>query len=141
KITVLSGHSGVGKSTLVNLFEPEIIQAVEENSDIFYKGRHTTSYASFIKLNQGGYIIDTPGIRSFALEKLEPIDLAYGFKEIRAFLGKCKYRECRHIEEPGCAVKEAVDTGSIFERRYHSYAGILLGTTGREGRTREEDME
>lgn len=137
KISLVTGHSGVGKSTLVNLFNPEIVQSVEPNSDIFYKGRHTTSYASLIKLGTGGYVIDTPGIRSFVLEDLSAIELTDCFLEFRPFLGKCEYRECSHIEEPGCAVLAALERGEISESRYRSYTGILLRTTGREGRMRD----
>ncbi|MCX6124658.1 MAG: ribosome small subunit-dependent GTPase A [Proteobacteria bacterium] len=137
KISMLSGHSGVGKSSLVNLFEPELVQTVEKNENISYKGRHTTSYASFIKLGTGGYLMDTPGIRSFVLEELGHRDLSFGFPEMRPFLGSCKYRECRHIEEPECKIRESVENGSIDSRRYKSYRGIFLGTTGREGRVRD----
>jgi ribosome biogenesis GTPase / thiamine phosphate phosphatase len=137
RISMLSGHSGVGKSSLVNLFQPELVQAVEKNDDIFYKGRHTTSYASFLKLGTGGYVIDTPGIRSFVLQDLNHRELSEGFIEFRNFTGQCKYRECRHLEEPECAVRAAAASGAIDARRYQSYKGILQGTTGREGRTRE----
>ncbi|MFW7380308.1 MAG: ribosome small subunit-dependent GTPase A [Oligoflexus sp.] len=140
KVTILSGHSGVGKSSLVNRFRPEIIQEVEPNSEIFYKGRHTTTYASFIKLGTGGSVIDTPGIRSFLLGDRSAIDLTHGFRELRPFMGKCKFRECRHIDEPGCAVLQALADGLISERRYRSYVGLLLGDTGREGRTRDDNL-
>lgn len=140
KVTLLSGHSGVGKSTLVNLFNPEIIQAVEPQDELFYKGRHTTTFASFIKLGiTDGYVIDTPGIRSFLINEYTSIQLTHHFRELREYIGKCKYRECRHIEEPGCLVKEAVQDGKISAWRYKSYLGILLGATGREGRLRESD--
>lgn len=141
KISMLSGHSGVGKSSLVNLFEPELVQAVEKNDDIFYKGRHTTSYASFIKLGTGGYVIDTPGIRSFVLQEVSHRELAEGFIDFKPFLGGCKYQGCRHIDEPDCAVKRATENGLISGRRYESYRGILQGTTGREGRTRDIDFQ
>ena len=137
KITLLSGHSGVGKSTLVNLFDPEIVQDVEPNDDIFYKGRHTTSYASFIKLGSGGYVVDTPGIRSFTFPDLSSIELGHCFVEMRPFLGRCKYRECRHLDEPNCVIQDAVRDGKISEWRYKSYQAILLGASGREGRIRD----
>jgi ribosome biogenesis GTPase len=140
-ISMLSGHSGVGKSSLVNLFSPELVQAVEENDDIFYKGRHTTSYASFIKLGSGGYVIDTPGIRSFVLQEFSHRELASGFIEFQPFLGQCRYQGCRHTEEPECAVKKAVQDGAVSLRRYESYKGILLGTTGREGRVRDLELD
>ena len=139
QVSVVSGHSGVGKSSLVNLFDPEIVQEVEPNSDIFYKGRHTTTYASMIKLNNNGYVIDTPGIRSFLLDEKSSIQLTHGFRELRPHMGKCKFRECRHIDEPECSVLDALERGEISERRYKSYLGLLLRNTGREGRTRDEE--
>lgn len=141
KITLLSGHSGVGKSSLVNLFRPEIEQAVEEDDNIFYKGRHTTSFASFIRLGSGGYVIDTPGIRSFTFEEKGPIELSHCFVEFRPYLGQCKYRECRHLDEPDCAIRAAVEAGELTKWRYKSYLGILLGATGREGRIRDLPLE
>ncbi len=141
KVTILSGHSGVGKSSLVNLFRPEIEQEVEPNSEIFYKGRHTTTYASMIKLGRGGSVIDTPGIRSFVLSERTAIELGYCFIEIRSLMPHCKFRECRHIDEPSCAVLQALSEGRINERRWRSYKGILLGDTGREGRTRDDIRE
>ena len=137
----MSGHSGVGKSSLINRFRPEIVQEVEPNSDIFYKGRHTTTYASFLKLGTGGSVIDTPGIRSFLLGERSSIDLSYAFVEMRPYLGQCKFRECRHIDEPDCQVLAAKERGEISERRYKSYLGLLLGDTGREGRIRDLDEE
>ncbi len=141
KITAFSGHSGVGKSSIVNLFKPELVQAVEPDEDIFYKGRHTTSYASFIKLGSGGFVIDTPGVRSFLIHEDSPIHLTHCFVEMRPFLGKCGFRECRHLDEPDCRVLEAVESGKISRWRYNSYLGLLLGTTGRQGRTRDLEVE
>lgn len=136
KVSLVSGHSGVGKSSLVNLMKPEIKQDVESDS-IFYKGRHTTTYASLIKLGTGGYVIDSPGIRSFAIEERSAVELSWCYVEMRPYIGKCKYRECRHVDEPECAVIEAVRSGEITEERYKSYIGILTGATGREGRMRD----
>jgi ribosome biogenesis GTPase len=136
KINMLSGHSGVGKSSIVNLLRPEIEQDVETDG-IFYKGRHTTSYASLIKLAGGGYVVDTPGIRSFAIEERTSVELSWCFVEMRDLIGHCKYRECRHVDEPECVVIEAVKKGEIVEWRYLSYLAILTGATGREGRLRD----
>lgn len=136
KISLVSGHSGVGKSSLVNLLKPEIDQDVE-TEDILTKGRHTTTYSSFIKLGVGGYVIDTPGIRSFMIEDRSSIDLSWSFLELRPYQGQCKYRECRHIDEPDCAVVKAVAEGKISRWRYKSYLAILTGASGREGRLRE----
>ncbi len=86
-------------------------------------------------------MVDTPGIRSFLIEERDHHELAYCFKELRPFLGKCKYRECRHIDEPECAVKQAVTDGHVSEWRYKSFLAILLGATGREGRMRDIVIE
>ncbi len=137
KVTLLSGHSGVGKSSVINLFKPELVQTVEPNSDINYKGRHTTSFASFIKLGTGGFAIDTPGIRSFTFDEKSSIELSHCFVEMRPFLGKCQFRECRHMDEPSCVIRDQVEAGTISRWRYKSYLGILLGATGREGRIRD----
>jgi ribosome biogenesis GTPase len=91
-----------------------------------------------IKLGRGGYVIDTPGIRSFVLSERNAIDLSHGFVEMRVLMNQCKFRECRHIDEPDCAVIKAVAAGEISERRYKSYKGILLGDTGRQGRLRDQ---
>ena len=139
KVCLVSGHSGVGKSSIVNLLEPEIEQEVEDH-DIFYKGRHTTTYSSLIKLGKGGYVVDSPGIRSFLIEERTHHDLAYCFREFRPFLGNCKYRECRHIDEPDCAIRDAAGGDEISAWRYKSYLGILLGATGREGRLRDKEL-
>ncbi len=139
KISLFTGHSGVGKSTLVNAFDPQIIQVVEPDENIFYKGRHTTSYTSFIKLGTGGFIIDTPGIRSFRLPKVSPQELAYAFKEFRPLISSCKYRQCCHNEEPECGIKDALDAGNLYKDRYLSYLSILLGTSGRKGRLRDQE--
>ncbi len=141
KVVLLSGHSGVGKSSLVNLFNPEIVQDVEEDDNIFYKGRHTTSYASLIRLPGVGAVIDSPGIRSFCLEEKDALDLSYCFRDIRPYLGQCRYRGCRHLEEPKCAVKAAVADNDLPDWRYRSYQAILLGTGGREGRVRSVSLE
>lgn len=130
-ITGVSGHSGVGKSSIVNLLKPEFEQIVDENPDIFYKGRHTTTYNSLIKLDIGGYIIDTPGVRSFTFGKMEAVDLSDCFREFRGY--RCKYRECTHDHEPHCAIKQAVDDKKISPERYRSYIGMLKGESLREG--------
>jgi ribosome biogenesis GTPase / thiamine phosphate phosphatase len=131
KLVGLCGHSGVGKSSLVNLFRPEFEQIVDENPDIFYKGRHTTTYNSLLKLGSGGYAIDTPGIRSLGLQLFEPIFLSSCFPEFRPF--KCKYRECSHTSEPECGILKALQEGKISAERYRSYLGLLKGKSFREG--------
>ena len=140
-ISMVVGHSGVGKSTLVNMFKPELEQHVEPDADIFYKGRHTTSFASFLRLGTGGYLIDTPGVRSFAVGQLDAISLTDAFREFRPYLGRCKFRECAHADEPDCAIRAAVEQGEVAPWRYHSFRGILGQDTGREGRTRELNLD
>ena len=132
-ITLIVGHSGVGKSSITNLLRPEIEQDVEE-LEIFKKGRHTTTYTSLLKLENGGFIIDTPGIRSFTLTELEPIQLCWGFVEMRPYLNQCHYRACRHSNEPDCAIIQAVSDKKISARRHQSYLNILFNTQRREGR-------
>jgi ribosome biogenesis GTPase len=140
KLTLLSGHSGVGKSSLVNLFKPEIVQEVEPEPDLKAKGRHTTTYASLIKLGTGGYVVDTPGVRSFAMLERTALEWSHGFREMRSRTGLCKFRECRHIDEPECAVLEAKERGEIDARRYQSYVNLVLGETGRQGRLRGQEV-
>ncbi|WGL59486.1 ribosome small subunit-dependent GTPase A [Pigmentibacter sp. JX0631] len=131
KVIGFAGHSGVGKSSILNLMKPEFEQIVDENPDIFYKGRHTTTYNSLLYLDIGAYAIDTPGIRSFDIQNYDSITLSYCFREFRNF--KCKYRECSHNLEPQCAIKEAVTQGKISAERYRSFLGILKGISFREG--------
>ena len=138
KISLLSGHSGVGKSSIVNLFDPQIIQPVEPDSDIFYKGRHTTSFASFIKI-KSGYIIDTPGIRSFNIPKMDSITLSACFLDIQKYSAQCEYRECHHDSEPNCMVKKKVKEGLIPTWRYESFLSIL-NPKSREGRIGLKDL-
>lgn len=133
KITLIAGHSGVGKSSITNLLKPEIEQDVEE-LEIFRKGRHTTTYSSLLKLGKGGFIIDTPGIRSFTIPDPEPITLSWSFVEMRPFLNQCRYRGCQHHKEPECRIIEAVTEGKISKRRYESYLNLLHNTQRREGR-------
>lgn len=140
KISFFTGHSGVGKSSIINLMEPEIRQDVE-TEEIITKGRHTTTYASFIKLKQGGYVIDSPGIRSFLIKERTAVELSWCFVELRPFLNQCKYRECKHITEDQCAVKKAVIEEKISQVRYESYLALLTGATGREGRLRDHKVE
>ena len=131
KLVGFAGHSGVGKSSLINLMKPEFEQIVDENADIFYKGRHTTTYNSLLQLGIGAYAIDTPGIRSFQISKRDAITLSSCFPEFKDL--KCKYRECAHDLEEDCAIKKAVGEGLISQERYRSYLGILKGISFREG--------
>ena len=133
QMSLMVGHSGVGKSSITNLLGPEIEQDVEDE-EVSRRGRHTTTYTSLLKLDIGGFIIDSPGIKSFILQELDPYSLSWGFVEMRPFLGACRYRKCTHNVEPGCQVKTAVEEGKISQRRYQSYLSLLLDESGREGR-------
>lgn len=137
KLVGLCGHSGVGKSSVLNLMQPEFEQVVDENPEIFYKGRHTTTYNSLLKLDIGGYAIDTPGIRSLAVSESDPITLTHCFREFRPF--RCRYRACTHEKEPGCGIKGALEEGKIAPERYRSYLGILKGQSWREGEGDDTD--
>lgn len=133
EISLVTGHSGVGKSSIVNLLAPEIVQDVEDE-EIFRKGRHTTTYASLIRLGIGGFVIDTPGLRSLVLRDQEAFDLSYNFRDLRPFAAQCRYRGCQHLNEPGCMVLAKLESGEIAKSRYTSYVGILTKQSRREGR-------
>ena len=124
RVSLLSGHSGVGKSTLVNAVDSSISLKIGEISQYHQTGQHTTTYAEMLKLAFGGYIIDTPGIRGFGLVHIEQNELAGYFPEMRKLLPSCKFYNCLHINEPGCAVKAAVENGTVAQTRYQSYLNM-----------------
>ena len=124
KISLLAGHSGVGKSALINTLQPNLNIKTMPISEAHQKGIHTTTFAEMLPLDFGGFIIDTPGIKEFGLYDLEKATLAERFPEMRALMLNCKYYNCTHIHEPGCAVKEAVKSGKINEIRYYNYLAI-----------------
>lgn len=125
KITVFSGLSGVGKSSLVNRVEPGLDLKVAEISESHDTGKHTTTFAEMFPLSFGGYIVDTPGIRAFGLIHMEKNEISHYFPEIFKRATDCKYYNCTHIHEPGCAVLEAVENGEISESRYFSYVSMF----------------
>lgn len=125
--TVLAGQSGVGKSSLLNVIEPGLELRAQTVSDKWGKGRHTTSATELISLEEGGFVVDTPGIRSWGIAGLEPSDIALFFRDLAPFIDSCKYNECTHDHEPECAVKDAVGAGQIDKRRYESYLRIIMG--------------
>ena len=127
KTNVVNGHSGVGKSTLINILQPGLNLKTKEISDSHQTGKHTTTYSELYKLSFGGHIIDTPGIKAFGMLEMEPWEISHYFVEIFKISEKCQYNNCSHTHEPGCAVKEAVKNGEIAASRFTSYLGLLEG--------------
>lgn len=126
KKTLLCGQSGVGKSSLVNMIDSDLELRTGEISDYSGKGQHTTTFAEMFDLDFGGKIIDTPGIKTLGFNYLEPLDVSHNFKEMFAASSRCKFGgDCKHRDEPNCAVKEAVESGEISELRYMNYLSIL----------------
>ncbi len=121
KICLFAGHSGVGKSALVNALDPSLDVRIGEISEVYNKGKHTTTFAEMHHLSFGAWIVDTPGIREFALYDLEKETLAQRFPEMRGLMDQCHFANCTHIHEPGCAVKEAVENHTIAPWRYSNY--------------------
>lgn len=125
KITVLSGMSGVGKSSLINRIEPELHLKTALISEAHDTGKHTTTFAEMFELKEGGYIIDTPGLRSFGMIDMQKEEISHFFPEIFRTASQCRFYNCTHTHEPGCAVIEALRQGKISESRYWSYLSIL----------------
>lgn len=127
KQVMIAGHSGTGKSTLVNALDPALDLRVGEISSAHHQGQHTTTFAEMHPLASGGFIIDTPGIRAFGIVDLEKEVISHYFPEMRERLGECKFHNCQHLNEPKCAVKEAVESGEIYESRYWTYLQLMNG--------------
>ena len=125
RITLFSGHSGVGKSTLINAILPEQHQKTSEISAAHNKGMHTTTFSEMFPVEGNGYIIDTPGIKGFGTFDMKDEEVGHYFKEIFKFSAECKYGDCTHRHEPGCAVRQAVADHYISESRYASYLSII----------------
>ncbi|MBP8086394.1 MAG: ribosome small subunit-dependent GTPase A [Saprospiraceae bacterium] len=125
KTTLVAGQSGVGKSTLVNAIQPGLGLKTDEISDYSGKGQHTTTFAEMFSLDSGGYIIDTPGIKMLSFNNLEPMDVAHNFREFFEKSSDCRFPNCLHRNEPGCAVKAAVEEGTISSMRYEHYLQII----------------
>ena len=125
KVTVFSGLSGVGKSSLINRVEPVLSLKIAEISDSHDTGKHTTTFAEMFPLSFGGSIIDTPGIRAFVLIHMEKTEISHYFPEIFKRAEDCRFYNCTHIHEPGCAVIQAVEDGEISESRYFSYVSMF----------------
>jgi ribosome biogenesis GTPase len=131
KITLLSGHSGVGKSSLVNAISPTLDLRTNEVSTFANKGVHTTTFAEMFELTPGTFIIDTPGIKELGLVETKKEEIAHYFPEMRNRLNQCRFHNCLHINEPGCAIKDAVIEGDIAESRYNSYLSMVSGEDNR----------
>ena len=125
KTTLLSGHSGAGKSTLINLLQPNAHQQIGEISDFANKGVHSTTFAEMFSLDADTHVIDTPGIKELGLAEITAEELSHYFPEMRNLMGQCKFNNCRHVDEPSCAVQEAVQTGDIALSRFESYLSMM----------------
>ncbi|MFM6975345.1 MAG: ribosome small subunit-dependent GTPase A [Sphingobacteriaceae bacterium] len=130
-INLFTGHSGVGKSTLINAIIPEAEVKTGAVSDWSDKGQHTTTFAEMYNLPFGGYLIDTPGIRELGIIDIEEQELSHFFPEMRERMNACRFNNCRHLNEPGCAVLAAVENGEIEPSRYDSYLSIYHGNDTR----------
>ena len=122
---MFGGHSGVGKSTLINSLDPNLELKTGDISIANMSGQHTTTFAEMHPLASGGWIIDTPGIKAFGLIDFDKKELSHCFPEMRKILNECKFNNCQHINEPNCAVKEAVEAGTIHAERYFNYISIM----------------
>ncbi len=141
KVTLISGQSGVGKSTLVNAVQPQLDLRTGDLSDYSGKGTHTTTFAEMHPLDFGGSLIDTPGIKTLAFNNLEPLDIAHNFREFFQLSDHCRFGgSCLHRQEPGCAVREALEAGTVSELRYANYLSLLEEVEDQNYWERHKDM-
>jgi ribosome biogenesis GTPase len=122
---VLVGPSGVGKSTLINALVPDANARTREISATLDTGRHTTTHATLYRLPENSSLIDSPGLQEFGLHHLSVQDIEYGFREFRPLLGSCRFRDCRHDREPGCAIRDALEAGEIAPSRYVAFRALI----------------
>lgn len=127
KISLISGNSGVGKTTLLNILNPTLNLKTEEISDYHKQGKHVTTFPEMHRMPFGGFVIDTPGIRGFGIVDMDRNEIYHFFREIFRISKHCRYHNCLHLDEPGCAVREAVKSGKIDYSRYRSYLNIMEG--------------
>ncbi|HHG86162.1 MAG TPA: ribosome small subunit-dependent GTPase A, partial [Bacteroidetes bacterium] len=125
KVSFLVGRSGAGKSTTINLVEPTLDLKVGQISAFSGRGRQTTTFAEMFDLSFGGHIIDSPGFKEMVIFDFEESELSHYFPEMRPYLNECKFSNCIHVSEPGCAIKAAVSQGELPDSRYHTYLGML----------------
>ncbi|HCX98821.1 MAG TPA: ribosome small subunit-dependent GTPase A, partial [Bacteroidales bacterium] len=125
RISLISGNSGVGKSSLINRIEPTLKLKTSDISHYHLRGKHTTTFSEMFPLTNGGFIIDTPGIKGFGLVDMDKREIFHFFPEIFKESSNCQYNNCTHDQEPGCAVKKSVEDGLINHSRYYSYLSIL----------------
>lgn len=128
KTSLLAGHSGVGKSTILNALSPDIAQKTAEVSTYANKGRHTTTFAEMFEVGGNTYVIDTPGIKELGLMDIYNEEISHFFPEMRDLLGQCKFHNCTHTHEPGCTVMDAVENGEISMSRFESYLSMMDGS-------------
>ena len=129
--SLISGHSGVGKSTILNRINPGLQLPTDEVSDFANKGKHTTTFARMIELEEDTYVIDTPGIKELGLIDMESWEISHYFPEMRNRLGECKFKNCLHINEPGCVILDALARDEIAETRYDSYVSMIIDEDNR----------
>ena len=127
KVSLIAGHSGVGKSTILNLLAAEIQQKTAQVSSFANKGTHTTTFAEMFEIEEDTYVIDTPGIKELGLMDIYDEEINHFFPEMRAFFNQCKFHNCTHTHEPGCAVIDAVENGEMSISRYESYLSMMEG--------------
>jgi ribosome biogenesis GTPase len=127
KISLISGNSGVGKTTMLNAFDPDLNLKTGEISDYHKQGKHITTFPEMHRMPFGGFVIDTPGIRGFGVVDMERNEIYHFFREIFKKSKECRFNNCLHLDEPGCAVRRAVENGDIDFLRYKSYLNIIEG--------------
>lgn len=133
--TLIAGHSGVGKSSLLNIIDPDLKLKTGEISNYHQSGKHTTTFPEMFAIKNGGYVIDTPGIKGFGMVDMDKEEIFHFFREIFRFSENCRYHNCLHMGEPGCAVKEAVKKGHIAYSRYLSYINMMEENEGEKYRS------